>query len=78
MLPVGMKLTVLQADADTSGKSLGLHWGMLLKCNRKDPLVHTHSHAIETDEVLEGEMEYFVKDKWSLAYNSGSRATKLT
>jgi hypothetical protein len=30
----------------------------------KDPLVHTHPHAIETYEILEGEMEFFVKDKW--------------
>jgi mannose-6-phosphate isomerase-like protein (cupin superfamily) len=64
MTPVGMRFTVLQAGADTGGKSLDLHWELLPKCNVKDPLVHTHPHAIETYEVLEGKMEFFVKDKW--------------
>ena len=30
----------------------------------KDPLVHTHPNAIETYDILEGEMEFFIKDKW--------------
>ncbi|MDB5240113.1 MAG: Cupin domain protein [Spirosoma sp.] len=64
MTPVGMIFTVLQAGADTGGKSLDLHWELLPGCNMKDPLVHTHPHAIETYEVLDGEMEFFVKDKW--------------
>ena len=64
MTPVGMKFTVLQARADTGGRSLDLHWELLPKCNMKDPLVHTHPHAIETYEVLDGEMEFFVQDKW--------------
>ncbi len=61
MTPVGMRFTVLQAGADTGGKSLDLHWELLPKCNMKDPLVHIHPHAIETYEVLEGEMEFFIK-----------------
>jgi mannose-6-phosphate isomerase-like protein (cupin superfamily) len=64
MTPLGMKFTVLQDSADTGGKSLNLHWELLPKCNMKDPLVHTHPNAIETYEVLEGEMEFFIKDKW--------------
>lgn len=67
MTPVGMKFTVLQTGFDTGGKSLDLHWELLPKCNMKDPLVHTHPHAIETYEVLEGEMEFFIKDKWVVA-----------
>jgi Mannose-6-phosphate isomerase len=74
MTPVGMKFTVLQAAADTNGKSLVLHWELLPKCNMKDPLVHTHPHAIETYEVLEGEMEFFVKDKW-LPAKKGDKLT---
>ena len=74
MTPIGMKFTVLQTGADTSGKSLELHWELLPGCNMKDPLVHTHPHAIETYEVLEGEMEFFVKDKWLLA----KKGDKLT
>jgi mannose-6-phosphate isomerase-like protein (cupin superfamily) len=71
MTPVGMKFTVLQASADTGGKSLDLHWELLPGCNMKDPLVHIHPHAIETYEVLEGEMEFFVKDKWLWAGKGG-------
>ncbi len=67
MTPLGMKFTVLRASADTGGKSLNLHWELLPGCNMKDPLVHTHPHAIETYEVLEGEMEFFLKDKWVTA-----------
>jgi mannose-6-phosphate isomerase-like protein (cupin superfamily) len=67
MSPVGMKFTVLQSSADTNGKSLDLHWELLPGCNMKDPLVHTHPHAVETYEVLEGEMEFFIKDKWVTA-----------
>ena len=65
--PVGMKFTVLQAGSDTGGKSLDLHWELLPKCNMKDPLVHIHPHAIETYEILNGEMEFYVKDQWLLA-----------
>jgi mannose-6-phosphate isomerase-like protein (cupin superfamily) len=67
MTPVGMRFTVLQPSVDTGGKSLDLHWELLPKCNMKDPLVHIHPHAIETYEVLEGEMEFFIKDKWLVA-----------
>jgi mannose-6-phosphate isomerase-like protein (cupin superfamily) len=64
MTPLGMKFTVLQTSIDTKGKSLDLRWELLPGCNMKDPLVHTHPNAIETYEILEGEMEFFVNDKW--------------
>jgi mannose-6-phosphate isomerase-like protein (cupin superfamily) len=67
MTPIGMRFTVLKTNADTGGKSLDLHWELLPGCNMKDPLAHTHPNAIETYEVLEGEMEFFVKDKWVTA-----------
>lgn len=67
MTPIGMKFTVLKSGYDTGGKSLDLHWELLPGCNMKDPLVHVHPHAIETYEVLKGEMEFFVKDKWVTA-----------
>ena len=74
MTPVGMRFTVLQAAGDTDGKSLDLHWELLPGCNMKNPLVHMHPHAIETYEVLEGEMEFFVKDKW-LPAKKGDKLT---
>jgi len=64
MSPLGMIFTVLKTGNDTGGRSLDLHWELLPGCNMKDPLVHIHPHALETYEVLEGEMEFFVKDKW--------------
>lgn len=64
MTPLGMKFTVLKSGNETNGQSLDLHWLLLPGCNMKDPLVHTHPHAIETYEILEGEMEFFVKDRW--------------
>lgn len=64
MTPLGMKFTVLKTHADTKGKSLDLHWELLPGCNMKDPLIHIHPHAIETYEILEGNMEFFIKDKW--------------
>lgn len=67
MTPLGMKFTVLRSAEDTGGRSLDLHWELLPGCNMKDPLVHIHPDAIETYEVLEGEMEFFVKDKWVTA-----------
>lgn len=67
MTPVGMRFTVLQASADTQGKSLELHWELLPGCNMKDPLIHIHPNAIETYEVLEGEMEFFIQDRWIAA-----------
>ena len=76
MTPVGMRFTVLKSGADTEGKSLDLHWDLLPGCNMKDPLMHTHPHAIETYEVLEGEMEFFVKDKWLVA-GKGDKLTVL-
>ena len=64
MTPLGMVFTVVKSKADTNGKSLDLEWELLPGCNMVDPLVHIHPEAIETYHVLEGEMEFFVKDKW--------------
>jgi mannose-6-phosphate isomerase-like protein (cupin superfamily) len=72
MTPIGMRFTVLKSAADTQGKSLDLHWDLLPGCNMKDPLVHIHPNAIETYEVLEGEMEFYIDTKW-VAAKEGQR-----
>jgi mannose-6-phosphate isomerase-like protein (cupin superfamily) len=64
LTPLGMKFTVLKNAEDTDGNSLDLHWELAPGCNMHDPLIHTHPNAIETYEILEGEMEFYVKDKW--------------
>lgn len=64
MSPVGMIFTVLQSAVETGGKSLDLHWKLLPGCNMKSPLIHMHPHAVETYEILEGKMEFYIKNKW--------------
>lgn len=64
MSPLGMIFTVVKSRTNTDGKSLDLHWKLLPQCNMVDPLYHIHPEAIETYHVLEGEMEFYVKDKW--------------
>lgn len=64
MSPLGMIFTVVKSKHDTNGKSLDLEWQLLPQCNMVDPLYHIHPEAIETYHILEGEMEFFIKDKW--------------
>ena len=64
MSSIGMVFTVVKSKKDTDGKSLDLEWELLPKCNMVDPLYHVHPEAIETYHILEGEMEFYVKDKW--------------
>lgn len=64
MSPLGMIFTVVKSKEDSNGKSLDLEWELLPQCNMVDPLYHVHPEAIETYHILEGEMEFYVKDKW--------------
>jgi hypothetical protein len=48
--------------------------GLISGLQHEDPFLHTHPNAIETYEVLEGEMEFFVKDKW-LRAKEGDKLT---
>lgn len=67
MSPIGMIFTVVKSKEDTHGQSLDLEWELMPKCNMVDPLYHIHPEAIETYHILEGEMEFYVKDKWFVA-----------
>ncbi|MEZ5004360.1 MAG: cupin domain-containing protein [Chitinophagales bacterium] len=64
MSPLGMIFTVVKSKYDTNGKSLDLEWELLPQCNMVDPLYHIHPEAIETYHIQDGEMEFFIKDKW--------------
>lgn len=64
MSPLGMIFKVVKSKVDTEGKSLDLEWELLPQCNMEDPLYHIHPEAIETYHILEGEMEFFIRDKW--------------
>ncbi len=67
MSPIGMIFRVVKSKEDTDGKSLDLEWEILPQCNMVDPLYHVHPEAIETYHILEGEMEFFIGDKWITA-----------
>lgn len=62
--PLGMIFTVLKTSADTGGASLELNWELLPGCNLEDALVHVHPQAKETYEILEGEMEFWLENRW--------------
>lgn len=64
MSPLGMIFTVIESKEDTGGKSLDLEWKLLPHCNMVDPLYHIHPEAIETYHILEGEMEFYINDRW--------------
>jgi mannose-6-phosphate isomerase-like protein (cupin superfamily) len=66
--PMGPIMTVIRNAADTNGELLDLEWEVPPRLNMElDPFFHKHPNAIETYEILEGEMEFFVKDKWFTA-----------
>ena len=64
MSPLRMIFTVVRSKEDSDGKSLDLEWELLPQCNMIDPLYHIHPEAIETYHILEGEMEFYIKNKW--------------
>lgn len=66
--PMGPIMTVIRNATDTNGESLDLEWEVPPYLNMElDPFFHKHPNAIETYEILEGEMEFFVNDKWYTA-----------
>ena len=76
MSPLGMIFTVVKSKADTNGQSLDLHWELLPGCNMKNPLFHIHPEAMETYHVEEGEMEFYVRDKWIKAVGGDKLAVE--
>jgi hypothetical protein len=74
MSPLGMRYRVIKNAEDTNGMFLELEWELLPHCNMIDPLIHAHPHASETVEVLEGTMDFFVKDQW-ISLQKGEKLT---
>lgn len=62
---IGMVMTIHKTSKDTEGKSLEMEWK--LSPNAEGTPVHIHPSAIETYEILSGELEVFKKDKWITA-----------
>lgn len=59
---LGMVMTIVKTAQDTQGRSLEMEW--TLSPNSSGTPVHIHPSAIETYEILSGELEVFKKDKW--------------
>ena len=59
---LGMVMTIVKASKDTDCKSLEMEW--TLSPNSGGTPIHIHPAAIETYEILSGELEIFKKDKW--------------
>jgi hypothetical protein len=58
---IGMTMTIVKSSDDTNGKSLEMEW--LLAPRPGSPPIHIHPKAIETYEILDGEMEFFLREK---------------
>jgi mannose-6-phosphate isomerase-like protein (cupin superfamily) len=73
--PMGPIMTVIRSSSHTNGASLDLEWEVPPGLNMElEPFYHKHPNAIETYEILEGEMEFFVNDNWVTA----KKGDKLT
>ena len=59
---LGMVMTIVKSSTDTDGKSLEMEW--ILSPNSGGTPVHIHRSAIETYEILSGELEVFKNEKW--------------
>ena len=62
---LGMLLTIMKTSKDTDGQSLEMEW--TISPNSGGTPIHIHPAAIETYEILSGELEVFKKDKWITA-----------
>ena len=59
---IGMVITIIKDSSQTNGKSFDMKWEVF--SGPESPPVHIHPHAVETYEILDGEMEFFIKGKW--------------
>lgn len=69
---LGMVMTIVKTAHDTDGESLEMEWTISPKSGGTP--VHIHPSAIETYEILSGELEVFKKDKWIKA-TAGQKIT---
>lgn len=69
---LGMVMTIVKTAKDTDGQSLEMEW--TLAPNSGGTPVHIHPSAIETYEILSGELQVFKKDRW-LTARAGDKIT---
>jgi len=58
---IGMTMVFLNDD-QADGRSFDMEWEVFP--NSDGPPIHIHPYAIETYEILEGEMEFYIDGKW--------------
>lgn len=59
---IGMAMTIVKNASQTNGKSFEMKWEVYSLPDT--PPVHIHPNAIETYEILDGEMEFFIGKQW--------------
>lgn len=69
---LGMMMTIIKTAKDTNGNSLEMEWTITPKSGGTP--VHIHPSAIETYEILSGELQVFKKDQW-LTARAGDKIT---
>jgi quercetin dioxygenase-like cupin family protein len=59
---LGMTMVFLNDETRPDDKSFDMEWEVFP--NTDGPPIHIHPHAIETYEILEGEMEFYIDGQW--------------
>lgn len=59
---IGMTMVFLNNETHTDGKSFDMEWEVFPHAD--GPPIHIHPNAIETYEILAGEMEFYINGKW--------------
>lgn len=62
---LGMVMTIIKTSRDTHGSSLEMEWTISPKSEGTP--IHIHPAAIETYEILSGELAVYKKDRWITA-----------
>jgi mannose-6-phosphate isomerase-like protein (cupin superfamily) len=62
MTPIGAKFLIKKTALETDGNSFEMEWE--LAPHTGGTPYHKHPYALETYEILDGEMDIFLIDKW--------------
>lgn len=60
--PIGATFHIRKAAAETEGRSFEMEWELAPRTGGTP--IHTHPHATESYEVLEGELDVYVDGTW--------------
>lgn len=60
--PVGAKFVITKVASETKNQSFEMQWELDPGCD--GPPIHIHPHAVETYEVLQGQLDVYVDGCW--------------